>query len=127
MDAVTQEISDRFSKSWIETQTAFDALIDSHDAFSKLVPINSFIRKLKKAGEDKCFRLGISLDRLIISRSVDAVLRTDQKYIRIETREKTFIITLREGQKMHREYTIKDLDDERMTGLLQTLKQALID
>jgi len=96
-----------------------------HSASWFLLPVLSW--KLKKAGEDKFFRLGMSLDRLLISRSVDAVLRADQKYIRIETREKTFIISLREGQKMHREYTIKDLDDERLTGLLQTLKQALID
>ena len=127
MDARTQEILDRFSKSWIETEIFYNDLIDNNPEWEKLIPLSIFIQKLKNTGGKNFFRLGTSLHHLIISRSVEPGLRSDQKHVRIEAQESSFIVTLKEGTKMYRQYTIKDLDDERLKGLLQTLKQVLID
>ena len=65
---------------------------------------------------------------LMISRSVNHGLRTDQKYIRIEAvGQDDFEVSLRDGNKTYRQYRIKDLKDIRVTKLLQTLKSTLID
>ena len=127
MDTRTEEIVKHFTESWIQTQSHYESLIDSGPEFNLLIPIYNFIRKLKKAREDKFFRLGTSIHDLIISRSVESKLRPDQKYIKIKAMDRSFVVTLRDGIKMYKEYTIKDLEDERLTGLLQTLKSTLVD
>lgn len=127
MDAVTPEIQDRFEKSWLATQKFYNDLIDSDPGFNKFIPLFLYIQKLKQAGENKNFRLGAVTQDLIISRSAELILSPVQKFIRIKATENSFVITLSDAKKMYRQYTIKDLDDERLTGLLQTLKQELID
>ena len=127
MDIRSEEILKRFAESWITTQSGYESLIDSGPEFNLLIPIYTFIRKLKQAGEDQFFRLGISKQYLIICRSVESKLRQDQKYIQVRAMDKSFVATFKDATKMYREYTIKDLDDERLTGLLQTLKGTLID
>jgi len=127
MDIRSEEIAERFSRSWAETEIFYSNLVDNYPGWDKLIPVYIFIQKLKKTGADRSFRLGTSMNWLIISRSVEQGLRQDQKYIRIEAMDRSFVVSLRDGNKMYREYTIKDLDDERLTGLLQTLKSTLID
>ena len=127
MDERTAEILKRFSESWKETEKFYGHLIDDITGWDKLIPLYIFIQKLRKAGEDKSFRLGTAIQHLIISRSVENGLRPDQKFIKIQALDNSFIVSLRDGKKLYREYTIKDLDDERLTGLLQTLKTTLID
>lgn len=127
MDERTAEILKRFSESWLETEKFYSQLIDDITGWDKLIPLYIYIQKLKKAGEDKSFRLGTAIQHLIISRSVESKLRQDQKFIKIQALDNSFIVSLRDGKKLYREYTIKDLEDERLTGLLQTLKSTLID
>ena len=127
MDTRTEEILKRFTESWIATEAFYTNLIDNNPGWDRLIPVYIFIQKLKKAGEDKFFRLGTSLHFLIISRSVEFKLRADQKFIKIEALDGSFVVTLKDGTKMYRQYTIKDLEDERLTGLLETLKSTLID
>lgn len=126
MDAIPQETAAQFSKSWIATQEFFAALIDQ-TGFDNLIPLYIFIQQFKRAGEDKHFRSGILMQDLIISRSIGSILRQDQKFIRIKARDNSFVVTLRDNKKMFKEYTIKDLKDERFTELLQLLKDTLID
>ncbi len=38
-----------------------------------------------------------------------------------------FEVTLRDGNKMYRQYTIRDMEDARLTNLLLTLKNTLVD
>jgi hypothetical protein len=65
---------------------------------------------------------------LILSRSVDFGLRKDQKYLKIETIDANdFEVILRDGGKVYREYRINNLNDYRLTNLLQTLKHTLVD
>jgi hypothetical protein len=65
---------------------------------------------------------------LIISRSVDHGLRSDQKYIRIDPiNANDFEITMSDGDKLYRQYRVNDLKDIRVTKLLQTLKSVLVD
>jgi len=127
MNERTEEIVKRFSESWDETQKFYSHLIDDVTGWDKLIPVYLFIQKQQKAGQDKFFRLGNSIHHLIISRSVASALRPDQKFIKVDARDKSFVVSLRDGTKMYREYTIKDLEDERFTGLLQTLKSTLVD
>jgi hypothetical protein len=127
MDTTTGDIFSRFTKSWNETEKVYNELIDNYPGFNLLIPLYSFIQKLKQAGENKFFRLSTSMQALIFSRSVEPGLRQDQKFIKITAYDNSFVVTLRDGTKMYRQYTIKDLDDERLTGLLQTLKDTLID
>jgi hypothetical protein len=64
---------------------------------------------------------------LILSRSVDFGLRKDQKYLKIETIDANdFEVILRDGGKVYREYR-NNLNDYRLTNLLQTLKHTLVD
>ncbi len=126
MDEAAGDILNPFDQSWIATQDRYELLVNDNPELSHLIPICTLIRKLKKAGENKKFRLGIAMHDLIISRSHESKLRPGQKYISIKALEKSFAITLRDTSKMYRQYTIKDLDDERLTGLLQTLQQTMI-
>ena len=127
MDTVSEEILSRFNESWAETEKFYADLIDNNPDWDRLIPIYLFIQKLKKRGQNKYFRLGTSIHYLIISRSVESGLRPDQKFIKINAIDNYFEVTLKDASKMFRQYTIKDLEDERLTGLLQTLKSTLID
>ncbi len=127
MDETTEEILKGFDESWSLVEADYESRINNNPQLNFLIPVYSFIRKLKQAGENKHFRLGTSMGELVISRSVAFRLRQDQKFIKIEAFDNSFIVSLRDGKKLYREYTIKDLDDERLTGLIQTLKSTLVD
>jgi hypothetical protein len=128
MDVRTAEILHRFKSSWTETKDFYDKLITNYPGWDKLNPVRAFIDTLEEKGEDNYFRLGTSVDRLLISRSVDHGLRVDQKYIKIEAiAVNDFEVTLRNGDKIYRQYRISDLNDERLGKLLQTLKHTLVD
>lgn len=126
MDESMQEISDRFIKSWSATQDYYEELINQ-PGFNHLIPLYLFIQKLSKAGENKNFRLGTSMQNIIFSRSIEADPELNKKYLKIKALDSSFVITLKEGKKMLREYIIKDLDDERLRDLLQQLKDISID
>ncbi len=126
MDAINPEILNRFSKSWAETQKSYEHLINQPE-FNLLIPLYLFIQKSKRAGGDKFFRLGIAMQDLIFSRSAEIELGPNQKYVKVKALAASFEVTLRDGAKMYRQYLIKDLEDERLTGLLQTLKDTQID
>ena len=86
----TEAILSQFTDSWVETERFFDDLIDNYSGLQRLMPFRVFIDELKQKGEDRFFRLGNSMDRLLISRSVNHGLRLDQKYIMIEAYDKKF-------------------------------------
>ena len=127
MDDRTTEILKRFKNSWAETEQFLDELIDKYAGFERLKPIRQFIATLKQNGEDKFFRLGTSVHILIISRSVNHGLRLDQKHIKIDAFDTKFEVTLCDGNKVYRQYLVDNLDDNRVTKLLRTLKDTLID
>jgi hypothetical protein len=127
MEETTAEILRRFQESWELTEERFANLIDLNPGFERLIPVYLFIQKLKDAGNNQFFRLGTSMHELIISRSVNHGLRDDQKSIRIEAFDDSFEVTLKDGNKMYRQYKIEELGDPRLTGLLETLKSTLID
>ncbi|MBC7865144.1 MAG: hypothetical protein IAF38_19375 [Bacteroidia bacterium] len=120
------EIIKRFQESWVEVGKRYDDLINNF-GWDKLIPIRDYIKKLKFEGEDKYFRLGTSMDTLMLSRSVNHGLRTDQKYIKIESFDNSFDVKLKDGDKTYREYSISDLNDLRLKKLLKTLKDTLVD
>ena len=124
----TEAILSQFAESWVETELFFDNLINDYD-FERIKPVRSFISELKQKGDDRFFRLGTSVHRLLISRSVNHRLRIDQKYIMIEAYDKKFEVTLRDGRWTYRQYMIENLDlnDNRLTNLLRTLKDTLVD
>jgi hypothetical protein len=126
MEAIPQEIQDQFSQSWATTQASFAALIDQPQ-YDDIIPLYIFIQQFKKSGDYQNFRSGISRQDLVISRSAEPALRPDQKFIRIKVNGSSFVITLKDSKKMYKEYTLKDLDDERFTELLQTLKDMPVD
>jgi hypothetical protein len=128
MDERTAEILDRFIKSWSDTEKFYDDLITNYPGLEKLKPLRQYISALIQQREDKYFRAGTSLHMLILSRSVDFGLRKDQKYLKIETIDANdFEVILRDGGKVYREYRINNLNDYRLTNLLQTLKHTLVD
>ena len=128
MDERTIEILNRFAKSWVETESRYNDLIDKYEGFERLKPILHFILTLKNKGEDKYFRLGTSMHTLIISRSVNHGLRPDQKHLKIEAvGANDFEVIFQEGEKIYRKYRIKSLDDIKLTNSLQTLKHRLVD
>ena len=128
MDDRTAEILKRFESSWNQTKARFDELIALDEYFKRLIPIKGLITQLELAEGKKLYRLGTSMHALIISRSIDHGLRTDQKYIHIEAvGQDDYEVCLREGSKTYRHYRVKDLEDSRITKLLQTLKSTLID
>lgn len=127
MDERTKDIIKRFSDSWTETEKFFDDLIANYPGFERLKPIRQFIETLKQNGEDKFFRLGTSFHILLISRSVNHGLRLDQKHIKIDACDSKFEVILRDGDKVYRQYIVESLDDLRVTKLLRTLKDTLID
>ena len=127
MDERTKEILKRFNSSWVETEKFYENLINNYPGFERLRFIKQFIDTLKQNGYDKFFRLGTSVYILVISRSVDHGLRRDQKHIKIDTYDDKFEVTLRDGDKIYRQYSLGSLDDIRMEKLLATLKHTLID
>ena len=128
MDERTAEILARFKNSWVDTKFFYDDLIANYPGWEKLVPLRTFIDSLEANGEDRFFRLGTSVDRLLISRSVEHGLRPDQKYVMVDTIDKNdFLVTLRDGENIYREYRITKLTDERLGALLKTLKHTLVD
>ena len=128
MDTRTDEIISRFKDSWTETESFYDDLIKNHPGFEHLRPLRQFISDLRDKEEFYHFRLGTSVHFLIISRSVNHGLRSDQKNIRIEAIGKDdFEVILRDGEKLYRQYRIKTFDDIRLQKLLKTLKDTLVD
>jgi len=128
MDSRTEEILKRFKESWDHTEASYDRLIQSDEWWGRLIPIRQFISKIKGEGYDKHFRLGTSMHALLLSRSVNFGLRIEQKYIKIELIEvNDFEVTLRDGDKIYRQYRLKDINDERVSKLLKTLKSTLVD
>ena len=69
MNERTQEIINRFEKSWNETLERYQMLIDN-GGFDKLIPIRNLIIEMKENGEWKHYRIGTSMFTLIFSRSV---------------------------------------------------------
>ncbi len=127
MNSRTEEIINRFEKSWTETYDRYEMLINN-GGFDKWIPIHDLISEMKENGEWKYFRIGTSMFTLIFSRSVEFRLRTDQKHVKIETLDfNDYEITMRDGDKLYREYRITDLKDEKLTKLLNTLKNTLVD
>ena len=126
MDSRSTEITKRFQDSWEETQRTFD-LFDN-GGFERLKPVKKFIAYLKEKGEDNHFRIGTSLYRLIFSRSVERGLRDDQKRIIIDTIAlNDYEIIFSNGFNKYREYRISNLNDERLTKLLETFKETFVD
>lgn len=127
MNERTTEITNRFTNSWNETITFYNNLFTNYPGFERLHPIKPFLETLRKNGDDKFFRLGTSIHRLIISRSVEHGLRPDQKFIVIDAYDNKFEVTFRDGYTVYKQYKVDTLDDTRVTKLLQTLKGTLID
>jgi hypothetical protein len=127
MDERTTEILKRFNNSWTETEKFYDDLIENYPGFDRLKPVRQFIATLKQNGEDKFFRLGTSVHMLVISRSTNHGLRIDQKHIKIDAYDNKFEVILRDGDKVYRQYMVDSLDDIKVTKLLRTLKDTLVD
>ncbi len=84
--------------------------------------------KTKKSGDTLDLGLGTSMHTLLFSRSIDFGLRTDQKYVSIETIDiDKYEIKLKDGIKTYRTYRISDLNDVQLHKLLQILKKTLVD
>jgi hypothetical protein len=127
IDVSDEDLLGRFSQSWMDTEKQYAQLIDEYDGFNFLVPLYVLIQRMKAEGEDRFFRLATANRKLLFSRSAEAQLRPEQQYLELEARENVFIATLKDARKMHRQFTLKDLDDERFTGLLQIVKDLPID
>jgi hypothetical protein len=128
MDDRTAEILNRFNDSWDKTKAFFDDLITNYKGWERLIPVREFIDDLEQAGGKEQYRLGTSIYWLIISRSVNHGLRTDQKFIRIDAiKSNDFEVTMRDGEKLYRQYRVNDLSDARVARLLKTLKSTLVD
>jgi hypothetical protein len=120
------EIINRFRESWIDVENFYDILIENY-SWDKLKPIKELIFELKLKGENEHFRLGTSVHYLIISRSVEHGLRSDQKHIRIMQTSLNFKVELREGLKVDRELVSENLKDTEIEQFLKILKNTLID
>jgi hypothetical protein len=127
MDKRTTEILRRFSRSWSDTESFFNDLINNYTGFDRLKPVTELITTLKQNGGEGSFRIGTSVHSLIISRSVDHGLRMDQKHIRIEAYDQGFEVTLRDGENIYRQYMLESLSDTRVVNLLKTLESTLVD
>lgn len=126
MDNRTIEILKRFDDSWNKTLGFYDDLIDR--GWAKVVPVKEFLTNLDRSGGRRLFRVGTSVFMLKISRSVMHGLRSDQKYIRVDPiNANDFEVTMADGEKLYRQYRVKDLGDPRITKLLKTLESLLID
>ena len=103
MDTATDEIISRFSKSWEATEASFEDLINNYPGFDILIPIYRLIQKLKQAGAYKFFRLSVSMQDLIFSRSYEPALRPGQKYIALKAKDNFFTVTLKDTEKMYKQ------------------------
>lgn len=124
MGLTDEEVLKNFAHSWAETEKHYGQVIDEYEGFHFLVPLFLLIQRMRAAGADRYFRLGTTNRKLTFSRSAEVFLRPDQQFLEIEARENSFIVTLRDLKKMHRQYTIKELDDERLAELLQLIKDG---
>lgn len=128
MDERTKEILNRFKQSWDETELFYEKLIKKNSGWEKLIPVLQLIKYLRKNGDDKFFRLSTSIYILIISRSVDYNLREDQKRISVDTiSSNDFKVSLFDGRKTYREYSVTSLPDPKVLNLIKTLKGTLAD
>ena len=127
MEERTKEILKRFNESWTSTENFYDDLIKNYNGFERLKPVRQFIQSLKEKEWDKFFRLGTSVHILIISRSVNNGLRSEQKHIKIDAFDNKFDVIFCDGIKVYRQYMVDNLDDIRLKKLLITLKDTLID
>ncbi len=128
MDDRTKEIISLFEKSWVETLASYDYAINNYQGFECFKPIRNFIAELKEKGNDKFFRIGKSMYTLVISRSVNHGLRLDQKCIKIEAvGQGKYKVVFWNGDINHRDYLLSDLHDDKLLGLLRTLKSTLVD
>jgi hypothetical protein len=128
LDERAAEILRRFHQSWADTENRYDDLIEKQSGFERLRPLRQFIQNLKSNGDNNFFRLGTSIHMLIISRSVDHGLRTDQKQIQIDTIGiSDFEVTLKDGEKIYRQYRLSSLDDIKLSKMLTILKHTLVD
>jgi len=65
---------------------------------------------------------------LLLSRSVNFGLRMEQKCIKIELIDvNDFEVSLKDGDKIYRQYRLRELNDQRVSKLLKTLKSTLVD
>ncbi len=117
---------ERFQQSWRDAEKELEQRIDE-DGVIYLVPLLMLVQRMKAAGEDRCLRLQTMNKKLLFSRSARIQFRNTQLYLDLELMENNFVVTLRDLDKMHRQFTLKDLDDERFTVLLQTVKDLDID
>lgn len=117
---------ERFQQSWRDVEKQLEQRIDD-DGVIYLVPLFMLVQRMSAAGEDRCFRLHTMNRKLLFSRSARSQFRNSQVYLELELMENNFVVTLRDIEKMHRQFTIKDLDDERFIGLLQTVRDLPID
>jgi hypothetical protein len=60
MNSRTEEILNRFEKSWTETYVRYEMLINN-GGFDKWIPIRDLIAEMKVNGEWKYFRIGASI------------------------------------------------------------------
>lgn len=127
MSVTADEIQNLFKESWTLTEKFYNNLIDSYPGFNRLIPVYIFIQKLQVEGQNRYFRLGTYNNHLIFSRAICPELRADQKCLKLEAKDDFFEITLKDANKMYRQYKIKDLEDSRLTGLFEILKETPID
>ena len=128
MDERTAHIIGLFKDSWIKTEEFYVRLLSQNEGWGRLSSLLEAIRLWKQQGLDSHFRLGTSIHYLIISRSVDHGLRKDQKYIKIEcVKEDDFVVVIRDGERKYKEYKLNALNDEKLTGLIETLRHTLVD
>ena len=93
-----------------------------------MISVKEFIAYLKEKGYGHHFQIGTSLYKLIFSRFVERGLRDDRKRIKIDTIAlNDYEIIFSDGFNKYREYRIFNLNDERLTKLLETLKGTLDD
>ena len=70
----------------------------------------------------------MSMHALLLSRSINFGLRMEQKYIKIDLIDvNDFEVSLKDGDKIYRQYRIRELNDQRVLKLLKTLKSTLVD
>ncbi len=128
MDEKASEILRHFSASWTEVEVFFDDKIKKSFEFEHLIPLRQFISKLKKGSNEKYFRLGYYKQNLIISRSANPKLKKHQHFIQIQSVAiDKFIVLFGNQEYVQKEFTVKNLDDVRLTKLLDELKEVPIE
>lgn len=126
LQIMQEETIKEFHKSWKSTEAYYGTLINTDSGFEHFIPLYLFIQKLRAEGMENDFRLSTAMQQLVFSRSINDELRTDQKSIKLKVMEDSYEITLLNGKKMSKQYTIKELEDDRFNDLLITLKEEPI-